>query len=72
MATEAVIDTFSAVLLSYKKGQNWSFLETQMNPETVIQWQVGHKEKNKYCMFPVAQTEKNLPVKQETRVQPLG
>ena len=47
MATEAVIDTFSAVLLSYKKGQNWVISRDTGEPRdchTVASWSQREKQ----------------------------
>ena len=33
-----------------KRNKNWSFVETWMDLETVIQSEVSQKEKNKYCI----------------------
>ena len=34
-----------------KRNEIWSFAETWMEPEFVIQSGVGQKDKNKYCIF---------------------
>ena len=47
MATEAVIDTFSTVLLSYKKGQNWVTSRDTDEPRechTVASWSQREKQ----------------------------
>ena len=43
-----------------KRNEIGSFVETWMNPETVIQSEVSQKEKNKYCILThVCGTQKN-------------
>ena len=39
---------YSGILPSHKKDQNWSFVETWTDLESVIQGGVGQKEKTKY------------------------
>ena len=41
------IEYYSAI----KKNEIWSFVETYMNLETVIQSEVSQKEKNKYPLL---------------------
>ena len=39
------------VAVNYKKERNWSFVETWMDLETVIQSEVSQKKKNKYILM---------------------
>ena len=43
-----MVHIYNGILLSHKKEQNWIFVETWMNLESVIQSEVSQKEKNKY------------------------
>ena len=45
---EDVVHIYNGILLNHKEERNWSFVETGMNLETVIQSEVSQKEKNKY------------------------
>ena len=51
MNKEDVAHIYNGILLSHKKEQNWVFVETWMDLETVIQSEVSQKEKNKYRML---------------------
>ena len=48
MDKEDVVHIYNGILLSYKKNEIGSFVETWMHLETVIQSEVSQKEKNKY------------------------
>ena len=48
MDKEDVVYTYNGILLSHKKNEIGSFVETWMDLETVIQSEVSQKEKNKY------------------------
>ena len=48
MDKEDVVRIYNGILLSHKRNKIRPFVETWMNPETVIQSEVSHKEKNKY------------------------
>ena len=48
MAKEDVVHIYNEILLSHKKNEIGSFVETWMDLETVIQSEVSPKEKNKY------------------------
>ena len=43
-----VVHICNGILLSHKRNDIGSFVETWMDLETVIQSEVGQKEKNKY------------------------
>ena len=43
-----VVHIYNGILLSHKKNEVGSFVETWMDVETVIQSEVSQKEKNKY------------------------
>ena len=43
-----MVHIYNGILLSYKKNEIGSFVETWMHLETVIQSEVSQKEKNKY------------------------
>ena len=43
-----MVHIYSGILLSHKKNEVGSFVETWMDLETVIQSEVSQKEKNKY------------------------
>ena len=43
-----VVHICNRILLSHKRNDIGSFVETWMDLETVIQSEVGQKEKNKY------------------------
>ena len=65
------MECYSAI----KKNNFESVLVRWVNLEPVIQNEVSHKEKNKYSILThiyglVAQSEKNLPVAQETEFDP--
>ena len=45
---EVVAHIYNGILLSHKKEQIESFVETWMDLETVTQSEVSQKEKNKY------------------------
>ena len=51
MAKEDVVQIYNGILLSLKRNEIESFVETWMDLETVIQSEVSQKEKNKYCML---------------------
>ena len=51
MDKEDVAHIYNGILLSHKKEQNWVFVETWMDLETVIQSEVSQKEKEKYHMI---------------------
>ena len=48
MDKEVVVHIYNGMLLSHKKNEIGSFVETWMDLETVIQSEVSQKEKNKY------------------------
>ena len=48
MDKEDVVHIYNGILLSHKKNEIGSFVETWMDLETVIQSEVSQKEKNKY------------------------
>ena len=48
MDKEDVVHIYNGILLSHKRNEIGSFVETWMNLETVIQSEVSQKEKNKY------------------------
>ena len=43
-----MVHIYNGILLSHKKNEIGSFVETWMDLETVIQSEVSPKEKNKY------------------------
>ena len=45
---EDVVHVYNGILLSHKKNEIGSFVETWMDLETVIQSDISQKEKNKY------------------------
>ena len=50
----------NGVLLSHKRNEIGSFVETWMDLETVIQSEVSQKKKNKYCILThICGTQKN-------------
>ena len=51
MDKEDVVHIYNGILLSQKRKEIESFVETWMNLETVIQSEVSQKEKNKYCIL---------------------
>ena len=51
MNKEDVVHIYSGILLSHKRNDIGSFVETWMGLETVIQSEVTQKEKNKYCIL---------------------
>ena len=55
-----MVHIYNGILLSHKKERNWSFVETWMDLETVIQSEVSQKEKNKYRILThICGTQKN-------------
>ena len=48
MDKEDVVHVYNGILLSHKKNEIGSFVETWMDLETVIQSDISQKEKNKY------------------------
>ena len=48
MDKEDVAHIYNVLLLSHKKNEVRSFVETWMDLETIIQSEVSQKEKNKY------------------------
>ena len=48
MDKEDAVHIYNGILLSHKKNEIESFVETWMDLETVIQSEVSQKEKNKY------------------------
>ena len=48
MDKEDVVHIYNGILLSHKKNEIESFVETWMDLETVIQGEVSQREKNKY------------------------
>ena len=48
MEKEGVVHIYNGILLRNEIG---SFVETWMDLETVVQSEVGQKEKNKYCIL---------------------
>ena len=48
MDKEDVVHIYNGILLSHKKNEIGSFVETWMDLETVIQSELSQKEKNKY------------------------
>ena len=51
MDKEFVVHIYNGILLSIKRNEIGSFVETWMDLETVIQTEVSQKEKNKYCLL---------------------
>ena len=54
MDKEGVVHICNGILLSHKKNEIGSFVETWMDLETVIQSEVSQKEKKKivyYCIY---------------------
>ena len=51
MDKEDVVHIYDGILLSHKKNEIGSFVETWMDLETVIQSEVSQKEQNKYCIL---------------------
>ena len=51
MDKEAVVHIHNEILLSYKKEQFELVLIRWMNLEPIIECEVSHKEKNKYCIL---------------------
>ena len=49
MDKEDVVHIYNGILLSHKKNEIESFVETWMDLETVIQSEVS--QKNKYCLL---------------------
>ena len=43
-----MVHTYNGILLSIKRNEIGSFVETWMDLETVVQSEVSQKEKNKY------------------------
>ena len=52
---EDVVHIYTGILLSYKKEQNWSFVETWMNLESVTYSEVSHI----MYQYKYAESEKN-------------
>ena len=50
MNKEDVVHIDNEILLRHKKNIMESFAVTWMDRESVIQSEVSHKEKNKYCI----------------------
>ena len=48
MDKEVVVHIYNGILLSHKRNETESFVETWMDLESVIQSEVSQKEKNKY------------------------
>ena len=48
MDKEDVVHIYNGILLSHKRNEIGSFVETWLDLETVIQSEVSQKEKNKY------------------------
>ena len=48
MNKEDVVNIYNGILFSHKKNEIWSFVETWMDLETVMQSEVSQKENNKY------------------------
>ena len=46
-----MVHIYDGILLSHKKNEIGSFVETWMDLETVIQSEVSQKEQNKYCIL---------------------
>ena len=53
---EVVVHIYNGILLSHKRNEIGSFVETWMDLETVIQSEVCQKEKNKYILTHVCGT----------------
>ena len=51
MNKEDVVHIYNGILLSHKRNENGSFVETWMNLETVIHSEASQKEKNKYRLL---------------------
>ena len=51
MDKEVVVHVYNGILLSHKKNEIESFVETWMDLESVIQSEVSQKKKNKYCIL---------------------
>ena len=51
MDKEGVVHIYNGILLSQKRNEIESFVETWMDLETVIQSEGSQKEKNKYSML---------------------
>ena len=60
MDKEDVVHIYNGILLSHQKEQNWSFVETWVDLETVTQSEVSQKEKNKYhILMHICEIQKN-------------
>ena len=60
MDKKDVVHIYNGILLSHKRKEIGSFVETWMDLETVIQSEVSQKEKNKYRILThICGTEKN-------------
>ena len=46
-----MVHMYSGILLSHKKNDIGSFVETWMDLKSVIQSEGSQKEKNKYCIL---------------------
>ena len=46
-----MVHVYNGILLSHKRNEIGSFVETWMDLETVTQSEVSQKEKNKYCIL---------------------
>ena len=51
MDKEDVVHIYNGILLSHKRNEIGSFVETWMDLETVTQNEVSQKEKNKYYIL---------------------
>ena len=51
MDKDDVVHIYNGILLSHKKNEIRSFVETWIDLETVIQSEVSQKEKNKYLIL---------------------
>ena len=46
-----MVHIYNGILFSYKKEKIGSFVDMQMDLESVMQSEVSQKEKNKYCLL---------------------
>ena len=56
MNKEDVVHIYKGILLSIKSNKIRSFVEMQLNLESVIQSKVSQKEKNKYVLMKICGT----------------
>ena len=51
MDKEEVVHIYNRILLSHKRKEIESFVDTWTDLETVIESEVSQKEKNRYCIL---------------------